>query len=107
MGSGDGQSQRSAKKIREIVKKGLTGIRHSGILGQSKRVETMTDGRSKQLALWDDAVREQEAWIEKCGGSLHGYVLNYSRHGRDYNEIYKIYLADKNELERLKERAGR
>lgn len=49
-------------------------------------------------------VSAQKQWIEKCGGSLPGYIDNYAgRYDRSEEQAAKIYEADMNELRRLEE----
>jgi hypothetical protein len=54
-------------------------------------------------------VREQEAWMARCGGTLLGYVAKYGsihdqKHYGDGGEA--IYAADFNALQDLKREAG-
>ncbi len=56
-------------------------------------------------ALWQQLVREQEQWIEQCGGHLPGYIENYhGRHGRTVENAEAIYNADVAALEQYKRR---
>lgn len=57
--------------------------------------------RRKTIDQW---IWEQKRWIEKCGGSLAGYIARYGsasdpEHSGDGGEA--IYKADMNELARL------
>lgn len=54
----------------------------------------------------EQQIRAQEAWIEKCGGTLPGYVANYG--SKDDPAHYgnggeAIWAADNAELERLRQ----
>jgi hypothetical protein len=55
-------------------------------------------------AFLERQVAEQRAWIQRCGGDLHGYITHYGDPGleRCYgNGGTQIYQADKAELEKL------
>jgi hypothetical protein len=49
-------------------------------------------------------VREQQAWIQSCGGSLAGYYLHYcGTHGMGADQTKRIYDADKAYLVKTEE----
>ena len=66
--------------------------------------------RYGSVEYWRNAVTEQIAWMEKCGGNRAGYVEKYGskdnpEHSGNGGEA--IYQADYNELDRVTQHFNR
>ena len=66
--------------------------------------------RYGSVEYWRNAVAEQVAWMEKCGGNLAGYVEKYGskddpEHSGNGGEA--IYQADYNHLDYVTQRFNR
>ncbi len=64
-------------------------------------VEVCMTKKTSQLYQLKDLLNEQLSFMVECGGDLEGYKKKY---GNDDNGGTNIYLADKEELERIQKK---
>lgn len=67
--------------------------------------------KAAEIATLRSKIAEQRRWIESCGGSIGGYILNYGSASHPENMSgdggEAIYAADTKELTELIERLER